>query len=403
MNISPKERYVDICHFKRPSDLWLSDLFWDETLENWVKQGAPKQIVTTLLEQIVGAASFLHDYFQFQPICWVSKFRSSLDGSEEEVPVKIDLGYGITVFSGSGPIVPGYEPRIISMDESTVTLRKASGQTIKCLRENPGRMPMYLDWPVKDRATWNEHKKRLDPNTPERWPSDWNAYVQKMNGKSEPLSLAVGGFYGELREWVGSERILYMFYDDPGLIEDMMEQVLYLETEVIKRVLKDIKVQQATFWEDMCYKAGPLISPAMVRKFMMPRYKKITDLLHSYGVDVIFLDSDGNVEQLVPLWLEVGINFIWPFEVAAGNDAVALRKRYGKDLIIGGTIDKRALIKGKVAIREEVMSKVPFLLETGGYFPSVDHDVPPDVTFENYCYYINLMREVAGLEKLSFQ
>jgi uroporphyrinogen decarboxylase len=194
-----------------------------------------------------------------------------------------------------------------------------------------------------------------------------------------------------------------MFYDDPGLIEDMMEQMLYLETEVIKRTLKDIKVQQATFWEDMCYKAGPLISPAMVRKFMLPRYKKITDLLQSYGVDVIYLDCDGNVEQLLPLWLEVGINLIWPFEVAAGNDVVALRKQYGRDLIIAGAIDKRALIKGKEAIREEVMSKVPFLLETGGYFPSVDHAVPPDVTFENYCYYINLMREVAGLEKLSFE
>ena len=136
---------------------------------------------------------------------------------------------------------------------------------------------------------------------------------------------------------------------------------------------------------------------------MMPRYKKITDLLHSYDVDVIFLDSDGDVDQLVPLWLEVGINYIWPFEVAAGNDAVAMKKKYGKDLIIGGTIDKRALAKDKKAIREEVMSKVPFLLEQGGYFPSVDHSVPSNVTFENYCYYINLMREVAGLEKLSFQ
>ena len=194
-----------------------------------------------------------------------------------------------------------------------------------------------------------------------------------------------------------------MFYDDPNLIEDMMETMLYLETEIIKRTLKDIKVQQATFWEDMCYKTGPLISPDMVRKFMVPRYKKITDLLHSYGVDVIFLDSDGNVEQLVPLWLECGINYIWPFEVAAGNDAVAMRKKYGKDLIIGGTIDKRALAKDEKAIREEVMSKVPFLLEQGGYLPSVDHALPPDVTFENYCYFINVMREVAGLEKLSFQ
>ena len=136
---------------------------------------------------------------------------------------------------------------------------------------------------------------------------------------------------------------------------------------------------------------------------MLPRYKKINDLLHSYGVDVIYVDSDGNLNELIPLWLEVGINYVWPLEVAAHNDAVALRKKYGKDLIMSGNIDKRALIKGKEAIREEVMSKVPFLLEQGGYFPRLDHVVPTDVTFENFCYYINLMREVAGLEKLSFR
>jgi hypothetical protein len=178
--------------------------------------------------------------------------------------------------------------------------------------------------------------------------------------------------------------------------------MLYLETEIIKRVVKDVKVDEAYFYEDMAYKAGPLISPDMVRRFIVPRYKKITELLRSHGIDIITVDSDGNVMQLVPLWLESGINSIWPLEQAAGNDAVALRKEYGKDLIIGGTIDKRALLKGKEAIKEEVMSKVPFLLEKGGYFPSIDHCVPPDITFENYCYYINTIREVAGLEKISF-
>jgi hypothetical protein len=180
-----------------------------------------------------------------------------------------------------------------------------------------------------------------------------------------------------------------------------MEQLLHLELELIKRVVKDIKVDQADFSEDIAYKTGPLISPAMVKKFMVPRYKKIADLLRSNGVDLIYLDSDGKVMELIPLWLEAGINYVWPLEQAASNDAVALRKKYGKDLILGGGIDKRALIKGKEAIKEEVMSKVPFLLEKGGYFPSVDHLVPTDVTFENFCYYINTLREVAGLEKIS--
>jgi uroporphyrinogen decarboxylase len=315
----------------------------------------------------------------------------------------VDLGHGIREGRGTlSPIVPVFDPSVISEDERTVTLRTADGTTVKYLKDSRDRMPTYLDWPVKDRASWNKLKKRLDPNTPERWPADWDAFVQKMNGVREPLALMVGSFYGAIRGWVGSENILYMFHDDPVLIEDMMEHLLYLETEVIKRTLKDIKIEQASMWEDMAYKAGPLISPAMVRKFLMPRYKKITDLLHSFGVDVIFMDSDGNLNELIPLWLEVGINFPWPFEVAAGNDAVAIRKKYGKNLIMSGTIDKRALAKGKTAIREEVMSKVPFLLEQGGYFPTVDHHVPPDITFENYCYFINLMREVAGLEKLPF-
>ena len=394
MNISPKQRFLDIAHFKRPGDLCMIDGATKQTLEKWIEQGAPKEIVNP---------GFGREYFQFEMRGrGLTEIKSGIYGwgGEEKPRTNIDLGHGIVVGTeGAGPLVPAYEPRFISGDEHTVTAITEQGQTVKYLKKNLKMnfgMPMFLDWPVKDRATWKEFKKRLDPNTPERWPSDWDVYVQKMNDINEPLSLNVGGFYGYLREWIGSERILYMFHDNPALIEEMMEQLLYLETEIIKRTLNDIKVEQATFWEDMCYKAGPLISPAMVRKFMMPRYKKITDLLHSYGVDVIFLDSDGNVEQLVPLWLEVGINYIWPFEVAAGNDAVAMRKKYGKELIIGGTIDKRALAKDKQAIREEVMSKVPFLLEQGGYFPSVDHDVPPNVTFENYCYYINLMREVAG-------
>jgi uroporphyrinogen decarboxylase len=204
-----------------------------------------------------------------------------------------------------------------------------------------------------------------------------------------------------LREWTGLERLLYWFYDEPKLVEEMMDQVLYLDMGVAKRALKDLRIDFVRFWEDMAYKAGPLISPEMFKKFMIPRYKIITDFLHSNGIDIIHLDSDGNIEELIPIWLdEVGVNFPWPLEVAAGMDGVALRKKYGKRLILGGNIDKRAFIKGKEALKEEVMSKVPFLVETGGYFPGLDHAIPPDVPFENFKYFINLLREIAGREKL---
>jgi uroporphyrinogen decarboxylase len=197
-------------------------------------------------------------------------------------------------------------------------------------------------------------------------------------------------------------KLLYTFYDDPVLIEDMMDAMLALALGVIDRALPDLKVDQANFWEDMCYKAGPLISPDMFKKYMVPRYRQVTDRLHKHGVDIIYVDSDGNVEKLIPLWLEAGVNMIWPLEITAGNDPVALRKEYGKDLILGGGIDKQALLGDKERIEKEVMSKVPFLLEEGGYFPCIDHLVPPDITLENYQYYVNCLRRAADLEEIDF-
>ena len=390
-NTSSKERFKSIAKFERPGDLCLLtpfiNGFWGETPDEWIKQGAPAQIVNS---------RFLGDYFQFTHLRLMHEIQTGMDFDRQT-----DIGNGIIYEYPIPPIIPAFEPRVLSEDEHTITVINEGGQTARVFRDDPQKMPTFTDHPVKDRASWEQYKKRLDPNTPERFPADWNAYVQKMNSKDEPIWLLTGSFFGFLREWMGLENLLYMFYDDPILIEDMMEQMCYLEIECIKRVTKDIKVDCAFFWEDMCFKTGPLISPDMFRKFMLPRYKRVTEVLRSNGVDIIFVDSDGNVNELIPLWIEGGINFIWPLECAAGNDAVEIRKKYGKDLALGGNIDKRALLKGKEAIREEVMSKLPFLLEQGGYFPSIDHNVPPDITFENYIYFLNTMREVAGLEKLS--
>ena len=340
---------------------------------------------------------FRRTYFQFEHIRILREIKSGIYTDR-----RLALG-GATYVYEIPPIVPLYQPRLISEDEHTITLINEGGQKVRVFKDSPQKMPMFLDHPVRDRASWAEYKRRLEPNAPDRWPSDWEAYVQKMNSRDEPTMLNVGSFFGFLREWMGLESLLYMFYDDPSLIEDMMDQICYLETESIKRVVRDIRVDSAMFWEDMAFKTGPLISPDMFRRFMMPRYRQVTDILRSNGVDVIFVDSDGNLNELIPLWLECGINSFWPLECAAANDAVALRKKFGHNVVLGGNIDKRALLKGKSAIRQEIMSKVPFLLESGGYFPSVDHFVPPDVTWENYCYFINSLREVAGLAKLPEQ
>ena len=390
-----RERFLAICRGERPGDVAIMDWFhrtWAETPEEWVKQDAPEEIKNP---------DFLNRYFQFEHIHSLQEIISGLNRADLK---KKGTGSGVWVteyFYPTPPIVPVFERKVLKEDEHHRVETTYAGQTVEVSKEFPWRMPKYLDHPVKDWATWNEYKKRLDPDTPERWPTDWNAYVAKTNSEDAPTLLLMVGFFGVLREWMGLERLLYTFYDDPKLVEDMMDHVLYLEMGVAQRALKDLRIEFVRFWEDMAYKSGPLISPDMFKKFMIPRYKQITDFLHSQGIDIIHLDSDGNINELIPIWLEeCGVNFPWPLEVAAGMDAVALRKKYGKDIILAGNIDKRVFAKGKDAIRDEVMSKVPFLIETGGFFPGLDHGTPPDISLENYRYFINLLREIGGTEKL---
>jgi len=383
-----RERFLDICHGKRPGDVSIIDWFnryWLDVPDEWIKQGAPKEIKK---------ADAFNRYFQFEHIHNLQEIVS--EHNRTDLP-ETEAG---EFFFVTPAILPVFEKKVISEDERHRVEMTHGGTTVEVSKEFPGRMPKYLDRPVKDRATWNEYRKRLDPYTPERWPSDWWGFVEKTNSEDTPTLLMLEGFFGILREWTGMENLLYMFYDDPKLVEDMMDHMLYFMMGIAQRVLRDVRVDCIRFWEDMAYKTGPLISPDMFKKYMVPRYKKVTEFLHSHGIDVIHVDCDGNIDELIPLWLECGINFHWPLEVAAGMDAVALRKKYGKELILSGNIDKRVFVKGKDAIREEVMSKVPFLLETGGYLPSLDHAIPPDVPLEGFRYYTNLLREIGGMEKL---
>lgn len=132
---------------------------------------------------------------------------------------------------------------------------------------------------------------------------------------------------------------------------------------------------------------------------MLERYKRITRVIREAGVDIIFLDSDGNIEELLPLWIEAGINGLFPMEQAAGNDILEYRKKYGKNLLMSGGIDKKALVRGRTAIDEELEAKIPLALE-GGYIPTVDHGIPPDVPYENFLYYWNRKKEMLGIKNV---
>ena len=295
---------------------------------------------------------------------------------------------------------PRYAERVIAEDDRTVTQLTDRGIVTRTLKDPDAMsMPEHAAYPVRTRADWDALSKRFNAADPARWPTDWAERCARWR-RDEPVLIFQGprspSLFGFVRELLGPERTLYAFYDDPDLVHDMMESYTTFLLGVLPRVLAETPLTSIWFWEDMCYRNGPLISPDMFRRFMVPRYRRVTDLARQHGVDVIFVDSDGNVEQLIPLWLESGINGVYPMEVAAGMDVGKLRRQYGRDLLMAGGIDKRVLAQDRQAIDRELEARFA-VAEKGGYVPHLDHAIPHDVPYENFAYYWQRKKALLGV------
>jgi uroporphyrinogen decarboxylase len=194
---------------------------------------------------------------------------------------------------------------------------------------------------------------------------------------------------------MGLEGLCVAFYDQPQLVERMMAQRAEAMIAITDEVLRHTAFEVFWFWEDMAYNHGPLIDPRMFRRLALPHYRRVCDWLRSRGIEHIWLDSDGDIHELIPIWLEAGINGLWPFERQAGMDVVEVRRIYGHDLAMAGGISKRAVAEGGEAMRREVDRVMP-LVEDGGYLPELDHSAPPDISWPNFCAYMSYLMHRLG-------
>jgi len=250
-------------------------------------------------------------------------------------------------------------------------------------------------FPVETRDDWEEMKPRFDPKHPERYPADFDERCAALRQRDYPLTVNLNGPFWQLREFCGFERLCTMMLTDPGFVHEMARFWAAFCVAALKRLLERVTPDSLHFSEDMAFKEHPMISPEMTREFCAPCYRDIIDEAKGAGVPVIALDSDGRVDLLIPVWLECGINCVDPMEVAAGNDIVALRARYGKRLAFCGGIDKRAMAAGGGTLKAE-LARIQPVIESGGYIPGCDHGVPPDVPWANYTAYCLDLAEMTG-------
>lgn len=291
---------------------------------------------------------------------------------------------------------PPFEYEVLKEEDEFRVVRDSYG-IVK--REQKGRsgMPQFLNFPVHDRASWEAVKPRLDAGARGRYPGDWEARLPRLRDGSAPVYFGgthLCGFFSFLRELCGDE-VYYLFSDDPALLHDMLDFQSERLIAMLKAIPVEAKVDGAFIWEDMCYKNGPLIGPELFREFLLQPYQRYTAAIKARGVPIIDVDSDGNVSELIPLWLEAGVNSLHPMEVAAGMDVVAVKRKYGDRLSIHGGVDKRALTQDHASIDRE-LARIRPAYEMGGYIPHVDHAVPPDVSWDNCCYYLQQKENMMG-------
>ncbi len=256
----------------------------------------------------------------------------------------------------------------------------------------------WHEFPVKTRADWEEKIKwRYDPHDPERFPADFEARCVALRDRDYMLHLTFSGPFWQLREWCGFEGLCFLMVEQPEFVEEMAEFWVNFVLETLEPILRLAPPDHIRFNEDMAYKMHSMISPKMVRRFIMPGWEAWIKAIKAANPHcVVEIDSDGYVGELIPLWIEAGVDACSPMEVAAGNDIVAFRRQYGTQMAYLGGIDKRALAKGGDVMRAELMRVIPPLLETGGFIPGCDHGVPPDISWPNFIEYTRLLAQLTG-------
>jgi uroporphyrinogen decarboxylase len=351
------------------------------------------------------------------------RFVRTLTGREvDRVPF-------IKVFGGDNAIVPGWEKdcpgigrsidRVLGFDGeyrgwqiapvnfwlSNVpperTLEKTGSRSI--VRLGDGRIAVcdatsdfnyhIIEYPVKTRADWERMKsEHMDPDDPARFAPEWPAFVERRRSREVPLQLTHAGVYGFARRCMGDEALAYAFYDDPEMVRDIMTAYTGMALAIWEKMVRELPFDLIECWEDMASKNGSLISPAMFREFMAPQYRRIRAFADAHEIEIVLVDSDGLIEDLTALMLEAGVTALYPFEVQSGNDVAKMLDRHATLGVIGG-LDKRVMSKGRDAIDRE-MERARSLIRKGRFIPGPDHFVLSDVSWPNYRYFMERLREV---------
>ena len=212
----------------------------------------------------------------------------------------------------------------------------------------------------------------------------------------KPIGLHLVSILGDIRSMTSVLGLSYLMYDeDEDLLADIIDTYAEMQYKCIETILgTGAKFDFAHYWEDICFKNGPLVSPNKFEELCAKHYKKRNDLVKKYGIEIISLECDGVTEQLLPIWIDNGVNTMFPIEIGTwGDQFEPARNKFGKGLLGAGAMDKTAFRKDKHAVDTEI-ERLKRLVDLGGFIPCPDHRLMPGSKFELVQYYAEKIKTI---------
>jgi hypothetical protein len=354
-----RERFLATMNYGKPDKIPNFEFgYLAETLPTWHEQGLPKEVTNEWQA---------YDYFGIEDLdqAWV---KCSLHGEMRE-------------------------REVIEETEGIITFRDNIGAVLRQRTDGPVTIPHFLEFPLKTREDWKWFEERLQPDA-SRLPDDFDEKLKEIQASGRPVRVDTGSLMGWVRDWMGFEEYAIASLTDREWMEEIVETLTVMICDTLeKAIARGLKPDLGAGWEDICFNSGPICDLDFFNDIVVPRYKRISDILKKAGCDLHWTDCDGNITELVPGFMKGGINVMFPLEINGGADPVKLRAEHGKDLRLVGGVCKMRLAEGKGAIEQELKKLLP-VVEEGGFIPHYDHRCQPTISFEDYKFYLDLKREM---------
>ena len=367
-----RERALNILNYKPVDRLPAVHFgYWKQLIEEWV---ADKKLPERFLERRGDG-------------CPIDKELDSI------------LGWDFSWANSKGGhtgLKPSFETKVLEvLPDGTKRVQNGNG-IIEKIKPGIISIPSEDDYQLKDREAWETLYKPKMQFSKDRINLEFFKSFNETRDYDRPIGVWAGSVMGSIRDMTSLMGLSYLLYDeDEDLFAEIVDTYADMQYEVLKAILETgAKFDYAHYWEDICFKGGPLLNPDIFDELCAKHYKKRNDLLHQYGINIISLDCDGVVEKLLPTWFNNGVNTMVPIEVGVWGDQFAsARERFGKGMLGVGGMDKTALRKDKKAVDAEI-ERMKRLAGEGGFIPCPDHRLMPGTKFELVQYYTDKIKSI---------